>query len=176
MASLTPPNASALMRTVDAVTAARLGAIAVPVATVGTPSDCPAALLPWLAWAWAVEEWSSTWSEEQQRAAIAASRTVHRIKGTPAAVAAAIAPMGYTASVIDWHQQSPQGAPYTYDLALTLTQTGLSPYQYQRLLSLIDRAKPARAHLADVYITLQSDQTAYVCAHTVIDHTITIRP
>jgi len=76
--------------------------VPVPNATLWTPATCPAALLPWLAWALSVDEWDGTWPEERQRAVIAASVAVHRRKGTRGAVVAALAAAGYgTATLIE---------------------------------------------------------------------------
>lgn len=69
--------------------------IDIPIRHLSNPATCPAAFLPWLAWALSVDEWSPDWTEQTQRAAIAASIGVHRRKGTVAALRAAIAAAGY---------------------------------------------------------------------------------
>jgi phage tail P2-like protein len=81
MNSLLPPNASPQEAAIEAATA-RIADVPVPNASLWTPATCPAALLPWLAWALSVDEWDGTWPEERQRAVIAASVGVHRRKGT----------------------------------------------------------------------------------------------
>jgi phage tail P2-like protein len=59
-------------------------------------------LLPFLAWAFSVEEWGSDWSQETKRETIANSVLVHRLKGTLAAVRFALASAGYgDATVIE---------------------------------------------------------------------------
>jgi phage tail P2-like protein len=101
MNSLLPPNATPQETAIEAATA-RIGEVPVPNATLWTPATCPAALLPWLAWALSVDEWDGTWPEERQRAVIAASVAVHRRKGTRGAVVAALAAAGYgTATLIE---------------------------------------------------------------------------
>ena len=59
------------------------------------PNTCPARFLPWLAWALSVDDWDDAWPESRKRAVIAASVDVHRRKGTPAGVRAALKAMGY---------------------------------------------------------------------------------
>lgn len=93
--SILPPNSTPLERALEATFAARLDALPLPVGQMMNPATCPAAFLPWLAWALSVDEWSPEWTEQTQRAAIAASIGVHRRKGTVAALRAAIAAAGY---------------------------------------------------------------------------------
>lgn len=99
--SLLPPNASSLERALEAVAAERIEAIEVErLRALWTPADCPAPLLPWLAWALSVDEWDGAWPEATQRAVIAASIDVHRHKGTVAAVRRALAAAGYGDAVV----------------------------------------------------------------------------
>jgi phage tail P2-like protein len=101
MNSLLPPNATPQEAAIEAATA-RIGEVPVPNATLWNPATCPAALLPWLAWALSVDEWDGTWPEARQREVIAASVAVHRRKGTRGAVVAALAAAGYgTATLIE---------------------------------------------------------------------------
>lgn len=93
--SILPPNSTPLERALEATFAARLDALPLPVGHMMNPATCPAAFLPWLAWALSVDDWSSDWTEETQRAAIKASVGVHRRKGTVGALKAAIAAAGY---------------------------------------------------------------------------------
>ncbi len=75
----------------------RLTVVCAPPRTIPTlwnPDTCPAALLPWLAWALAVEEWDPQWSEDRKRAAIRESRVIHQRKGTPWAIRRALAVCG----------------------------------------------------------------------------------
>lgn len=99
MSSLLPPNASATETAIEAAIE-RLADVPVPNASLWTPATCPAALLPWLAWALSVDDWDGTWPEERQRAVIAASAGVHRRKGTRGAVVAALAAAGYGAATL----------------------------------------------------------------------------
>lgn len=96
--TLLPPNATTAERALEQVTAERLCQLDAGAELIGTlwnPQTCPAALLPWLAWALSVDEWNSDWPEETKRAVCAESAELHRIKGTPAAVKKALQAMGY---------------------------------------------------------------------------------
>lgn len=73
-----------------------------PIATLWDPMNCPAGILPWLAWALSVDDWDADWPEGTKRNAIAASIAIHRRKGTPRAVKDALAAAGYgTAKLIE---------------------------------------------------------------------------
>lgn len=48
------------------------------------PWECPAHLLPWLAYQYGVDLWFDDWSEEHKRRAIAAMPRLKKLKGTPA--------------------------------------------------------------------------------------------
>lgn len=90
-ASLLPPNATALERRLAG------SGFATPAGLVPglwNADTCPAALLPWLAWAESVDDWNPAWSEERQRAVIQTSRAVHRLKGTVAAIKQALIARG----------------------------------------------------------------------------------
>jgi len=95
--SLLPPNATPLEQRI-AASASPAPAGLVP--TLWDPATCPAHLLHVLAWAESVDDWDPTWPEGVQRAVIAASRAVHRRKGTPAAIKQALAARGQPDAVV----------------------------------------------------------------------------
>ncbi|MEW6166057.1 MAG: phage tail protein I [Pseudomonadota bacterium] len=90
--SLLPRNASAFERALSE-TGGRFAPPAL-VPTLWNATTCPAALLPWLAWALSVDEWDHGWSVEKKRAVVAAAIPVHEKKGTPAAIRTALAALG----------------------------------------------------------------------------------
>jgi len=113
--SLLPANATALERAIEAAQA-RLADVPVPVDTLWDPWRCPAQLLPWLAWAWSVDEWDPAWPEEVRRRVIAAAPEVHRRKGTRAAVERALRAIGVVADIVEWWQAQPTGVPGTFSI------------------------------------------------------------
>jgi len=58
--SLLPPNRSPLEGALEAVTE-RSTAVEAPFNALWDPWECPASVLPWLAWALGVQEWSARW-------------------------------------------------------------------------------------------------------------------
>jgi len=117
MSELLPPNATPVERAFDA-TAARLTAMPVPLRDLWNPAQCPAHLLPWLAWTVSVDEWESVWTEAQQRDVIAASVGVHRRKGTLASVRRALTAAGFPDAVV-----LEQWANFSFDGELTADGT-----------------------------------------------------
>lgn len=91
--SLLPPASTALERALEQTHAARLDHAAI-VPALWNAATCPAALLPHLAWALSVDEWSYGWPVEKKRAVIAEARAIHQHKGTPAAIRRALTAIG----------------------------------------------------------------------------------
>lgn len=154
-ATLLPSNASTLERAVAALDA-RITDTPTPIRDVWNPRTCPADLLPWLAFAYAVDEWDNTWSTEVKREVIAQSLEVKRTKGTPAGVQRALAALGLPAQVQEWFQQIPEGDPYTFRVLIEAEQIGFSAKQLAQIRRVIERYKNKRSHLAGVDISIRS--------------------
>lgn len=90
--TLLPKNASPLERALSAATGRFSPPAIVP--TLWNAATCPAAVLPFLAWALSVDEWDHGWSVEKKRAVIAAAREIHQKKGTPHAIRVSLASLG----------------------------------------------------------------------------------
>jgi phage tail P2-like protein len=172
-ATLLPPNATATMQAI-AQACDFFTDLPLPIRTTWNPQTCPAALLPWLAWSFGVEDWDATWTEAQQRAAIAASLPIKRIKGTAGAVSAAVAALGLHASVQEWFNQDPPGEPGTFSLTLTVDQVGFDTEQLNRLLAVINNAKNARSHLTEIQIVINSTAQLYCAGVGMVGVEITV--
>lgn len=173
-ADLLPPNATPLCRALASL-GQRITDLPLPIRSTWSPADCPAQVLPWLAWAFGVEDWDTSWTEDQQRAAVAASLAVHRIKGTVGAVNRAVGALGLQCQVVEWFSKQPMGAPYTYSLVLTVTQQGYTLEQLTRLLSVINRAKSLRSHLERLQINMVSQCHTYAAATTLTGFELTVQ-
>ncbi len=66
----------------------------VPLRRLWSPDDCPANLLPWLAWAFSVDRWDENWPEATKRDVIRAAWFIHAHKGTIGAVRRVVEPLG----------------------------------------------------------------------------------
>lgn len=140
----------------------------IPVAIRDTwnPITCPTGMLPWLAWAFSVDEWDAKWSEEHQRETIRNAITVHRHKGTVWSIKKAISDAGYAdAEMIEGdsknnydgehthnghilHGEPSAWATYRFILARPITNE-----QAQQVRRILGYTAPARCHLIDLIFT-----------------------
>jgi len=152
---LLPPNATTLERALSGSTS-RISAVPIPVRDSWNPDTCPPNMLAWLAWAFSVDQWDSTWSNAQKRAYIKASVDVHRRKGTIGAVTQALAALGVDIQVQEWFAQTPPGDPYTFALEMTVDQVGIDQPTMQTALAVVDRTKNLRSHMTEVALSVQT--------------------
>jgi phage tail P2-like protein len=89
MSDRLPSNATTLERALATAQAA-ISDLPVPARYVRDAANCPAALLPFLAWEMSVDEWDANWGEDVKRRVIAESVNVHRHKGTLGSVRRAL--------------------------------------------------------------------------------------
>ncbi|WOD12784.1 phage tail protein I [Pseudomonas sp. NyZ704] len=161
MASLLPPNSTELERNA-AEALAQMQRVPIPLRQLCNPDTCPAELLPYLAWAFSVDRWSSAWSEPAKRAAIRSAYFVHAHKGTIGALRRVVEPLGYLIQVYEWWQEVPLGEPGTFRLLVGVLDTGITEEMYSELTYLIDDAKPESRHLVGLAISLESSGAAYL--------------
>lgn len=172
-ATLLPSNASTLERAVAALDV-RITDTPTPIRDVWNPRTCPADLLPWLAFAYAVDEWDNTWSTDVKREVIAQSLEVKRTKGTPAGVQRALAALGLPAQVQEWFQQIPEGDPYTFRVLIEAQQIGFSAKQLAQIRRVIERYKNKRSHLAGVDISIRSTTGPYLASVALGGHDVNV--
>ena len=118
------------------------------------PDRCLAHLLPYLAWAFSVDKWDESWSEEVKRIAIKQSYFVHKHKGTIAAVKRVIEPIGYLVELKEWFQTQPQGKAGTFSLTVEVPESGLNEQTYNELVRLVNDVKPVSRHLSQLAIAI----------------------
>ncbi|WP_323981078.1 phage tail protein I [Aeromonas media] len=163
MSELLPPSSTPLER-VLADTVARVSTVPTPARDLWNPDTCPVELLPWLAWAFSLDDWDVTWTEAQQRAAVKASYGVHRHKGTIGSVKDALNALGLGVQVQEWFNQIPAGAPYTYKLLLEVNQYGVSLAELDKIFDVVENAKNLRSHMTAMDLTVASNATVYIGA------------
>lgn len=151
--SLLPGNATQLERSA-AQALAEIQRVPIPIRDLMNPDRCPLALLPYLAWAFSVDRWSSAWPESAKRRAIRAAFFIHTRKGTIGALRRVVEPLGYLIEVVEWFSTEPPGVPGTFALKIGVLDTGITDEMYDELAWLIDDAKPLTRHLTGLAITL----------------------
>ena len=155
MSDLLPYNATDAERAL-AETTARISDVPVVVREVWNPDTCPANILPWLAWAFSVDDWDSNWTDDQKRNVIKQSVYSQRIKGTIGAVTRQLAALGYTIQILEWWQQEPVGTPYTFDVYITASQYQITPKDFSKILEVINTNKNLRSHMGLVNLIVKS--------------------
>ena len=170
---LLPSNAT-LAEKALAATTKRIDDVRAAVRDVWDPDTCPENLLPWLAWAFSVDDWKPSWTVQQKREVIRKSIRVHRYKGTIGAVKEALGALGFDAQVVEWFNQIPAADPYTFIVNLTASQYGWTQNDLQLILSVIYSSKNLRSHLTELNPILQSEARTYVASVVGIGHEITV--
>ena len=155
MTSLLPPNAQQLEH-LAAEALAEIERVPVPIRDLLNPDRCPVQLLPYLAWAFSVDRWDSSWSESTKRQVIKGSYFIHSRKGTIGALRRVVEPLGYLIEIVEWFKTMPEGVPGTFALKVGVLDTGITEEMYQELERLIDDAKPVSRHLTGLAISLET--------------------
>ena len=152
MSDLLPQNATAAERALSEAIA-RVSSVPVVVRQVWNPDACPAEILPWLAWAFSVDEWDPAWTDAQKREVIRQSVKIHSKKGTVEAVKTAVNAIFGTSTVLEWYEFD--GEPHTFKIQTR----GRLPNEdaFRRLIRLVTAAKPLRSHLISVQILRDAD-------------------
>lgn len=163
MSDLLPPSATQQERAL-AETVARVSDVQTPARDLWNPDTCPIELLPWLAWAFSLDDWDVNWTEAQQRAAVKASYAVHRYKGTIGSVKDALNALGLGVQVQEWYNQIPAGDPYTYKLLLEVNQYGVSIADLNKIFDVVENAKNLRSHMTTLDLSVASNSTVYIGA------------
>lgn len=174
-ARLLPGNASELER-LAAEALAQIERVPVPLRDLWNPDTCPVDLLPYLAWAFSVDRWSSAWPERAKRDAIKAAYFIHAHKGTIGALRRVVEPLGYLIEVREWWEEQPLGTPGTFRLLVGVLDTGITDEMYQELTWLIDDAKPVSRHLVGLAIGLDVTGTAHIGAALTTGDELTVYP
>lgn len=170
--SLLPANSRPLEHALAGATA-KLEPIPLPLDSIWDINTVPDELLPYLAYAWSVDEWNDNWTAETKRQVIRDSLWVHERKGTLGAVKRALSAMNYDASIIEWFEKSPRGTPGTFSVEVRPT-TGIITDSLLQIRNVIDAVKRLSAHY-DVYIgyTLPAIVGAYAAPVVGVEITIT---
>lgn len=173
MSDLLPANATQPER---ALSLAIDRPVPVPVRSVWNPDTCPENLLPWLAWAFSLDTWDSNWTEDQKRGAIKASVAVHERKGTIGALRTALEAVGLEFETIEWFQKTPAGTPYTFDVAVDVTDIGITESTYNQVAQIIEATKNLRSHLETLKVRAVVRGTLFVGSATLSGSTTEIYP
>ena len=150
--SLLPINASQLLKDLESssLKATSLEALN---RYITNPDLAPDNILPWLAWAVSVDDWSDNWPKVIKREMIKNSISLHQIKGTKRAIQKALEIIGVAGEIALWWELNPRMTPHSFNITAYLNDNinegadviiGLDTQQ--KLINLIENVKPARSH------------------------------
>ena len=146
--SILPPNAAPAELALEQAIVTS-GPDLSPVAQLMDPDTCPAHLLGWLAWAMSVDTWDAGWSEPVKREVIRNSVSVHRLKGTRAAVMTALEALGFNVDLTEWWEEAAPAHTFRLDAyGEDVLEAGfqIDAQLLATVTRLIENVKPARAH------------------------------
>lgn len=157
--SLLPGNLSDLERDLD-VAIARMADIDIPLNKLWDPFNCPIEVLPWLAWALSVDDWSSDWSESIKRQVVANSLDLHRIKGTRPAIEHGLNSLSLNTDIQEWFETTPQGVPGTFNVDVFVDNQGITTQLIESIHRSVKSNKRGTAHYS-LTMNLAADSNEY---------------
>lgn len=170
------PNNTTPLERAAAEALADIERVPVPLRQLWNPNDCPAHLLPYLAWAFSVDRWDPTWSTEAKRDVCRSAWAVHKRKGTISALRRVVEPLGYLLEVEEWFQQQPEGPRGTFALRIGVLDTGITDAMYEELTRLVVDAKPLTRHITGLDLLGESRGTVYLGCTVYDGHATTVYP
>lgn len=169
--SLLPPNASTLLRDLESVFG---DSFDLPTLNryVVNPDLAPAHILPWLAWALSVDDWSDSWPEQIRRNVIKASVEVHRKKGTIGALKKALEAFNYTnVKVEEWFEYGAD--PYFFRVFFEVREPGFDVNILPQVQKVIESTKNARSHLESLRAYLSAEMGLVSIGSVIISKEVT---
>lgn len=159
--SLLPINATDAETAMEAATA-RVELVPRPVRDMKDAAAIQANMLPWLAWEFCVPNWSPGWTEEQRRRTVLTSLAVLKKRGTPDAVNRAIGALFTGSRMLEWHKQAVAGAPYTFELLLTVTTDPLERELLLKIIEVVENTKNLRSWLTAIRVSIRTEAPLHV--------------
>lgn len=149
--TLLPPSASVQERAIEQ-TIVRSSDFSPDYVRNWVPADVPENILPWLAWAYSVDEWAASWPLDVRRDYTEQSYFIHRHKGTVGAVRRALRSVtgGDEMTLEEWFQCN--GPVHTFTVTAEAFDLWLrdgppiSPEFYRQIRAVVYASKPVRSH------------------------------
>lgn len=172
--SLLPINASQLLKDLESssLKATSLEALN---RYVTNPDLAPDNILPWLAWAVSVDDWSDNWSLAVKKNVIKASINVHKKKGTIGALRSALEAFNYeNITVEEWFDYG--GEPHFFRVFFDVTEPGFDVGILPQVQKVIDNTKNVRSHLESLKAFLSAEMGLINMGSAMISKEITPLP
>ncbi|WP_372941432.1 phage tail protein I [Shewanella sp.] len=172
--SLLPSNASKLERVIEKVIE-HCTKFPIDVRDLWDPWRCPLELLPWLAWAYSVDNWNEHWPEHIKRNVVDSSYQVHRYKGTPFAVQHALDALGIKTDIIEWWEPDGSGTPGTFAINTMISDQGIDLTLISAIYAQIGIAKRGSQHFT-LRTVLSNNAEQYLACGTCAASIATVEP
>jgi len=169
--ALLPPNATAWEKNLARIMST-FTSTDIPIRSLWDPDTCPVNLLPYLAWAFSVDRWDSSWTEAQKRQAIKDAYYLHSLKGTVAAVKRAVSQYGATADITEWWEED--GVPGTFRLEIGIPDTGIDHDTISAIKRMVNLSRPVSRHISDMTFIEEATVTTWCGPAVISGSTITI--
>lgn len=163
------PTASKPLERALAQMCRRLEPIPVPLLLAWDIDNAPSDFLPFLAYAYSVDNWSEAWDDSTKRAVIKASLATHGKKGTLWAVRTALHGIGAKAEITEWFNKTPQGQAGTFHIELDSN----TAHDLGQIVALVGSVKRFSAHY-ELSITTKTAATLCVYGASVVGIELTI--
>lgn len=173
MISLLPPNATEFERAAE-TPLREVFDLPVEIDLLWNATDCPESLLPFLAFALSVDVWEAAWPEHVKRSVISEATRVHRIKGTPGAMKAALSALDFGVYLSEWFEHG--GDRFTFQVDVMVGSRGLTAEEFENITQTIEATKNARSHLSRLRVYLTTTSQAYYAAKTVDGEDVAVLP
>ncbi|UAA38216.1 phage tail protein I [Paraneptunicella aestuarii] len=151
--SILPPNATTQEQAME-LSIAGLSEAKINIKDLWNPETCPPEFLPWLAWAFSIDNWSPDWPEAQKRLAIQDSFKLHQKKGTIGAVKDALSTMSINTEIAEWWETGDQAG--TFKVSALVSQQGIDNELIQEIGNAVEANKRLSAHYT-LSLTLNSE-------------------
>jgi len=162
--SILPSNSTPWESVVEAVDADLVARDPVGlIAASRVVNEVPPQWLPWLAEERSVDEFSSAWPVERQKAVTEGALALHRVKGTRQALVRALEPLGFTLTLKEWFEPQVPFQRNTFRIAVDIEPDREWIGARQEIIRVANKAKSLHTKLAALEVSRRAGPaTVYV--------------
>lgn len=138
--------------------------------------ELPEKMIDLLAYDFHVDWYDYRLSLDKKRKMLKDSMMVHRHLGTRYGVEKVLQSVFEKVTILEWFEQTPQGKPFTFKLALDASDSGVSKEIQKELVRQLSTYKNLRSHLEEIGIILFQEGKTFVGAFGTSTQNINIQP
>ncbi|WP_432702483.1 phage tail protein I [Lysinibacillus sphaericus] len=134
----------------------------------------PGELLDLLAFEKHVDFYQSNLPIEQKRNLVKSSISLHRKKGTPAAIQEVFKKLALDSKLKEWFQYG--GEPYYFKIEVNIKDKSVSEETFSSLITMINEYKNTRSHLEKIDVFFTTSCQTYIGACSIFGEEISVYP